>query len=325
MKIKWLLLLITTVYHLVATLLEERRIKPPGQLVDIGRHKLHLLTKGTGKYTVIIEHSLGGIDGYFLIEELAKITRVCICDRAGYGWSEMSSKPRCSAEIVKELNTLLEKAEIEPPYILVGDSFGSYNVRLYASRYPEKVAGIILTEGLHEKAMLAMSWKLRVLQVFFWSGFIMSVLGSFLGLVRILGTIGCFEVLKKELRQFSPETLKRVKRSFYRPQHWLTMAREIWNLDASARQVREATKISNIPLIDIKSNTFLKRSPGTFLFPLQAADRLRDEIHAELLQLSSNSQQMQASKSDHFVWIDEPEVIIAAVREILTQLERLEQ
>lgn len=322
MNIKWLLLLITTIYHLIATVWENRKIKPPGQLVNVNHHKLHLYTKGSGKYTVIVEHSLGGIDGYFLIDELAKITRTCIYDRAGYGWSEMSPSRRCSEEIVKELDIALEKAEIEPPYILIGDSFGSYNARLYAARYPEKVAGLILTEGLHEKAMLDMSWKLRALQLFFMSGFAMSVLGSLLGLVRVLGATAFFEVLKPELRQFPVETLKRVKRSFYRPQHWLTMWREMWNLDISARQVKEAAKIGDIPLIDIKSATFLKRSLGTFLFPLQAADRLRDEIHAELLQLSPKSQQMFASNSDHFVWVDEPEIIIAAVREILARLER---
>ena len=98
----------------------------------------------------------------------------------------------------------------------------------------------------------------------------------------------------------------------------------MWNLDTSARQLQAAREIGNIPVIDIKSATFLKRSLGTFLFPLKASDRLREEIHAELLQLSSNSQQIQAAKSDHFVWVDEPEVIIAAVREILTQVEKLE-
>ena len=52
-------------------------------------------------------------------------------DRAGYGWSQSSWKPRTSQQIVKELHSLLNKANIQPPYILLGDSFGSYNMRLY--------------------------------------------------------------------------------------------------------------------------------------------------------------------------------------------------
>ena len=97
-----------------------------------------------------IDHSLGEIDGYFLTKKIAKITRVCIYDRAGYGWSNQSPKPRCSQQIVQELDTLVTLGKIEPPYILVGDSFGSYNVRLYANQFPEKVVAIVLTDGLHE-------------------------------------------------------------------------------------------------------------------------------------------------------------------------------
>lgn len=233
------LVIATTSYHLIATLWENFNQKPPGKLIDIGGYKLHLYSRGEGTITVVIDHSLGGIDGYFLIEKIAKITKVCIYDRAGYGWSHQSPKPRCSQQIVQELNTLLTLGKIEPPYILVGNSFGSYNVRLYANQFPEKVVGIVLTDGLHEVAMSKMSVTLWALRSFFMSGFFMSTLGSALGIIRILGLIGMFELIKKELRQFPQETLKIVKRSFYRPKHWITMWREMWNLDRSANQVHQ--------------------------------------------------------------------------------------
>jgi len=123
------------------------------------------------------------------------------------------------------------------PYLLIGDSFGSYNMRLYAHRYPEKVVDLVLTDGLHESAMLHMPLSLRGLQYFFASGFIMSILGSILGIIRVLNRIGVFEWLKPELRQFSSAALNAVKRSFCRPKHWLTMTQEILSLDTSARQV----------------------------------------------------------------------------------------
>lgn len=66
-----------------------------------------------------------------------------------------------------ELDTLLHKAGIKPPYLLVGDSFGSYNMRLYAHQFPEKVVGLVLTDGLHQSGMLQMSVALRDLQLFF--------------------------------------------------------------------------------------------------------------------------------------------------------------
>ena len=315
--IRFLVLLITSSYHAIATVFDNIKYKPPGQLIDVGGYKLHLYSQGVGNVTVVIEHSLGGLDGYFLIEKIAKITRVCIYDRAGYGWSESSPKKRCSEEIVRELDTLLSRGGIEPPYILVGNSFGSYNVRLYAHYFPEKIAGIVLTDGLYETEMLKMSPMLIGLKVFFISGFLMSIIGSILGIIRLLSNIGIFELLKKELCNFNSQILRKVKRSFCSYQHWLTMCREMWNLNLSAHQASKANNLGNIPIISIKAATFIRRTLWSFYMPLKTADRLRDKMHAELLQLSTNSIQLQATKSSHFVWVDEPEIIVSAIQQLL--------
>ena len=271
--------------------------------------------------TVVLDHSLGGIEGYLLIEEIAKFARVCIYDRAGYGWSDRSPYQRSSENIVKELDTLLNKAGIEPPYILVGDSFGSYNVRLYAHKYPEKVVGMVLTDGLHEAGMLKMPLSLTVLKLFFASGFIMSILGSILGIIRLLKTIGVFEFIKPELRQFPQYSLNSVKRSFCRVKHWITMTQEILTLDISARQVSKANQFGALPIVSIKADSFFKPSIWTFVLPLKAANQLREKMHAELLKLSSDCIQLQAPKSDHFVWVDSPEVILNAIKIILNKVD----
>ncbi|WP_009545047.1 alpha/beta hydrolase [Crocosphaera subtropica] len=314
---KLIILSLTTTYHWLLSYWENKQKLPPGKLIDLGGYKVHYYTKGAGSQTVMIDHSLGGIEGYFLINEIAKITQVFIYDRLGYGWSDSSPKKRCSQEIVRELGQLLEKAGISPPYILVGDSFGSYNVRLYTHYFPEKVSSIILTDGLHEKGMLSLPLSVKLLKLFFLSGFLMSILGGILGLIRILGNLGIFELIKPQLRQFNPESRRMVKRSFYRPKHWLTMAREIWNLEISARQVQKANNLGNIPLISIKSKTFFKPSLFSFLLPVKATNKIRDVIHEELLKLSSNSRQVLANNSSHFVWIDEPELIVKVIHQLI--------
>lgn len=319
-SIEVLILLITTGYHFIATWQENKRQKAPGKLIDIDGYKLHLYSKGQGEVTVIIDSSLGGLDGYFLIDEIAKLTQVCIYDRAGYGWSDSSPKPRCSKEIVKELNTLLTKATIEPPYILVGNSFGSYNMRLYVHSCPEQVVGLVLTDGLQEKAMLKMSILLKALKLLFISGFIISAVAAFLGIIRILGNLGVFELIKKELRGFPQDILRPVKHSFYSHKHWLTMTREMWNLDKSASQVSCVQNLGNLPIVNIKANTFLRRTFMNFYMPLRAADRLRDKMHDEFLKLSTNVTQINCKNSSHFIWVDEPEVMIAAIQNLLKQL-----
>jgi pimeloyl-ACP methyl ester carboxylesterase len=316
MYLQILLLTITTIYQMIACR-REAQVSPPGQRIDLGGYSLHYVTAGTGKVTIVLDHSLGGVEGYLLLEELAQLSRVCIYDRAGYGWSDRSLASRTSHQIVTELDTMLTLASLAPPYLLVGNSFGSYNMRLYAHRFPEKVVGLVLTDGLHESGMLQMSLPLKGLQLFFASGFMMSVLGSGLGLIRILSESGVFELLKPELRQFSPSSLQSVKRSFCRPKHWLTMTQEILSLGDSGRQLRCVPDLKTLPIVSIKAHSFFKPSPLTFLMPLKASNQLREQMHDQLKHLSSNCVQWAADKSSHFVWIDQPDVIINAVKFLL--------
>jgi pimeloyl-ACP methyl ester carboxylesterase len=316
-----LLLIATTIYQTVTCWLEDKK-SAPGQIVDIGSCKLHILTKGEGSPTIVLDHSLGGIEGYFLIDELAKTTRVCVYDRAGFGWSSISWRQRTSESIVTELDLLLTKASIQPPYILVGNSFGSYNVRLYAQHFPEKVAGIVLTDGLHESNMLKMQFDLQALKYFFASGFVMSVMGATLGIVRICKVCGIFRLLKPELGKFAQEARQQVMRSFCRPKHWLTMAREILNLDTSSEQLKIANNFGALPIISIKANSFFKPALWTNFIPLKSANKLRDSMHEEIMKLSTNCTQIQANNSGHFVWIDEPEIIATAVKIIIENLQK---
>ncbi|BAY30392.1 hypothetical protein NIES2107_22360 [Nostoc carneum NIES-2107] len=316
-----ILLLATTCYCAIASLMEDRQ-PPPGKLIDVGGYSLHLYTAGESGPTVIVEHSLGGIEGYLLLPEIAKHTRVCIYDRAGYGWSDHSPYPRTSAQMVAELDYLLTQANIQPPYILVGNSFGSYNVRLYAQYFPEKVMGMVLTDGLHETAMLKMPIPLQFLKLFFLSGFVMSFIGSILGIVRLLKVIGVFELIKRELIKFPKLILNPVKRSFCRPKHWITMSREILNLDISSRQVELANYFEALPIVSIKAKTFFHPSIWSLFLPIKAANKLREQMHSEILNLSTNSVQIQADKSGHFVWIDQPEIIVGAILEILNTCDR---
>jgi len=316
--IQVLLLVATTLYQAIAVLLEDKQ-PPPGQMIDVGGYRLHLCVKGEAKPTVIVETSLGGVEGYFLIDKLALLARVCIYDRAGYGWSDHSPHPRTSHQIVKELDILLTKAGIEPPYIFVGDSYGSYNVRLYAHLFPEKVVGIVLTDGLHETGMLKMSMLLQALLLFFLSGFVMSTIGSTIGIVRLLKVCGVFELIKPQLRQCPPDSLTKVKRSFCRPKHWITMSREIVNLDKSSRQVSKTDYLGTMPIVSIKSSSFFKPSFWTLFIPLRGANQLRDKMHRKLGKLSTNCLQVDASKSSHFVWVDQPEIIIDAVKTVIAK------
>jgi len=151
-----LLVLSGVVYQAIGSATDARRYLPPGRMVDVGGHRLHLCCAGEGSRTVVMDSGLPGSSlSWSLVQpEVAKFTRVCSYDRAGLGWSDVGPTPRTSRRIVEELHRLLKKAEIEGPYVLVGHSFGAPNMRLYASKYPDEVAGMVLVDPLHPREWL---------------------------------------------------------------------------------------------------------------------------------------------------------------------------
>src|SRR5215475_394970 len=131
---------------------EQPPFPPPGRLVDVGGWRLHLNCTGEARAsqpTVILEAGLGdfSVEWSLVQPGVAKFARVCSYDRAGDGWSELGPHPRTLRQIVYELHTLLDKAGVKPPLVVVGHSYGGWLVRLYASTYPADVAGMVLVEA----------------------------------------------------------------------------------------------------------------------------------------------------------------------------------
>ncbi len=319
MWLRNLILLCTTAYQIWCCR-QEDQTPPPGKIYDIGDCKLHLYRRGRSRPnepTVILDHSLGGVEGYLLIDDIAEFADVCIYDRAGYGWSSNSPNPRNSGEMIQELEALLRQAEIPPPYILVGNSLGSYTMRLYAHTFPEQVAGLILTDGLHEDGMGRLPANIQLMKFIFTAGFLMSVAGSALGFIRILQQLGLFQVITPKLRQYSQAQLAPVLRSFVRPKHWFTMAREMFSLNTSSEQLSDVGSLGPLPVINIKANYFFAPAPLLKPLPLATANNLWTRMHHELMRLSPQSLSLPTQQSGHFVWIDEPDAILEAVDRML--------
>jgi pimeloyl-ACP methyl ester carboxylesterase len=120
---------------------------PPGRLIDVGGHRLHIHCAGRG-VPVVLESALGAssLTWRQVQASVSAFARACAYDRAGFGWSDAGPLPRTAGQIVSELRALLSGAGVEKPCVLVGHSFGGLTARLYAQRYPEEVSGLVLLD-----------------------------------------------------------------------------------------------------------------------------------------------------------------------------------
>jgi pimeloyl-ACP methyl ester carboxylesterase len=136
-------------YQTIREALDRRTHVAPGQLVDVGGRRLHLHCAGSGTPTVVLESGLGETGAYWgwISTALAPDTRVCAYDRAGRGWSDPASAEQDGVAVTTDLRTLLDRAHVPGPFVFVGHSSGAEYVRIFAGRYPEQVAGMVLLDA----------------------------------------------------------------------------------------------------------------------------------------------------------------------------------
>jgi pimeloyl-ACP methyl ester carboxylesterase len=132
-------------------------------MVDVGGYRLHINCVGQGSPTVVLDSGWGGFSAEWVRvqRKVSDTTRVCAYDRAGMGWSEMGPDPRDTKQITGELHTLLSKAGIDGPYVLVGHSLGGLSMLTYANRYPDEVAGVALVDSPTEPDQFSQRQKAR--------------------------------------------------------------------------------------------------------------------------------------------------------------------
>jgi pimeloyl-ACP methyl ester carboxylesterase len=290
-----LVLAISGLVYERASQARDLRFYPPcGRLIDIGGYRLHLYCTGAGSPTVILEHGLDGsyLDWRLVQPEIARFARVCSYDRAGYGWSEPSRKPRFPSVMVEELHSLLNQAGEKPPFILVAHSMGAFNAQMYAHRYPSEVAAIVLVDGSNADELMPFPWKeklaLRGLE--FTAPF---------GLPRwrkwCAGSNEALQGLKAAV-----DCKAKVFRTHY--QQWQAFPE-------AAAEIRALGKSLSVPI------TVISRDPN------QAGDSPREqhwmELQKKLLQLSPHSRQVMAEGSGHGIPGQRPDVIVDVVRDLI--------
>jgi pimeloyl-ACP methyl ester carboxylesterase len=136
------------------------------RLVDVDGYRLAIACSGDGGPTIVLETGLGAPSEAWapVQREVAHFARVCRFDRAGRGKSDPAPTPRTCADMVADLRALLRNAGVPGSYVLVGNSLGGMNARLYAYRHPDEVAGLVLVDGSHQDQFACIGGSLPVPQ-----------------------------------------------------------------------------------------------------------------------------------------------------------------
>ena len=276
-------------YQWVATRRDLARTPPPGRLVDVGGHRLHVWCSGSGTPSVILETGLGGssADWGFVQPQVAKFTRVCSYDRAGMGYSDPGPSPRTTRRIASELSQLLDRTGVTVPVVLVGASIGGLAVRLFASEHPERVAGLVLVDASHEDQDAQVP---RVAPF-----------------VPLLSSLGIFRLLAVTFGP-PPGTLAPAVRGFaeatgFRAAAYRAAVDEFTHLRQSAEEVRATRRQLNIPVIVVTAG--------------RGADAAWLKLQHDQVALSQRGCQIIAEESGHAIALGQPEVVVRAVQSIV--------
>jgi pimeloyl-ACP methyl ester carboxylesterase len=305
------------IFQFFMTQWESHRCPPPGKLVDIGGVYLQINCTGAGSPAVILE--AGPNDSSVIWQlvqpDISRFARVCSYDRAGFGWSDAPNEPRTSSNIAHELERLLSRAAVPGPYVLVGHDFGTLDLRVFTSRHRQQVAGMVFIDSahpdMHHRPPFNIAAQSTITNIYYrvlpWT--------VPLGMPRILGWCRynfTFPNQPKQWARLVPEATAQ----YCRLQSWRAEMAQVTDEDGSLAAT--TGPFSDMPLVvlshDPQVNDF-----GGFFSPadLIKAESAWSEMQEELKGLSSRSKRIVATGSPHWIQIHRPQLVAAAVQEIV--------
>ena len=282
--------------------------------MDVDGARMHIHCLGTGSPTVVVELGLSTVASSWseIHGEMARVTRVCMYDRAGLGYSEPVDRLPVAAEVADRLHGLLAGAGIDDDLVLVGWSAGGLYVREFAHRHPDRVAGMLLIDSSHEQQGDRYPEPLEPnsrtpLQI-----------AKYLAPVGVVRASGMVRARFESFR--GSEELKARLVALYEQSHLgATMLRE-WDAFELDTRAQPPEPLDDLPLIVLSAGKAFEAPAATseelreHEERVQAIDR---ELQRELAALSTRGRQIVATGSGHAIHAERPELVVESVRELV--------
>jgi pimeloyl-ACP methyl ester carboxylesterase len=254
----------------------------------VGGYRVHLNCTGAGGPTVMIVGAAFSFDWALVQPEVAKFARVCTYDISGTAWSDPGPKLDCR-ERVHQVHELMRAAQLKSPYVLVGLSLGACVARLYAAEYPAELAGMAIVDHAFLPDPPPANDR------------------SFAGLdtpPRLIEKTP-IEVTTEDSSEFGnlPPRAQELHR-WAMSLHPKSLTAE--DAEDCLQELKKAAPgpypLGDLPLVVVSTGN---EAPGY------------SRLQTQLLALSHRSSQMKAERSFHSVEIDQPWVIVAAIRQVV--------
>lgn len=308
------------------TLYPQNLQSPPGELIEVNGYKLHLLIEGETGPPVVMFHGAGdiGLIWNLILPEVGKFARAVAVDQAGEGWSEHGHAIHMWQQAY-DTHTALKNAGIDGPYILVGHSLGGLLTRVYAHMYPDEVDGVVLVDATHPDVVLKVyregkaAWK-RMRETSK-DRDIPAIVKTKLTKPPDLQSFHGRRDFGDQLDKFSQGD----KELF----HWIYNERPFSYVKGRSSFEAETMQLiyenssqysfGDKPLIVISKGVWTEKE-GDEGWSNEALKTESKRLQRELLSLSTNSRQIIAEESGHQIHLDQPELVVKAIRLLLEEL-----
>jgi pimeloyl-ACP methyl ester carboxylesterase len=287
-------------YETVRESIDAAAYPMPGQLIDVGGHRLHLNCTGSGSPTVVLEPGLGEASSgmAWIAAGARQDSRVCVYDRAGRGWSDAADGPQDGVQTATDLHTLLERAHVPGPYVLAGHSFGGLYVLTFAAQYTDQVAGLVLLDStapaVGTPPPTSRSYDL---------------VGRFAALLPAIANLGAARLVSDPYDSLPPRARDEARASSSTARHVGSSVNEFREGAALARQAASLVDFGSKPLVVLTAG--------------QGHDATWRASQDKLAALSTNSRHRVAADATHAsLVLDETDAAVAvqAIRDVVASV-----
>ena len=286
---------------------------PPGKLVEVNGKLSHLDCREEGSPTVILEAGIneGGSQTWERVHPaIETLSRVCAYDQAGIMWSERRDRPRDADHIAEDLHTLLAAAGEFPPYVMAGHSLGGLLIRVFADHFNDEVVGFVFVDSSHPEQNKR--FPPDVLNVMAFPSPL---------LLRVIAALGVLRLESPPSPEgLPPEVGEAIRRHL--PQSMTGITDIIEAMDSIFAQAQPTGPFGDRPTVVLTAGQFLEQLP----YQMDAATTARlqavwsdiwPQLQAELTELSTNTDWRVIEGASHYIPLEAPEAIIAAVRDVV--------